>query len=758
MYIEYRDSSVFSFLIKPFRAGSPQDFEGLSCVLSAYHQQPCASHDCAAPCHCAPERCMASLALEQGVGSPPHGEDREGGQNGSHGATVLRLCSGKRQVRKEMAGINQGTLGITSPGGATSEEMHDSCYDSPRGPGGQSSLPVRSPRPARADSSATFLSFASAPLGSDEATRDLRNNHISNDCHSSMTRLEEEEPEGEEKVAWARGEVMRMVEARFRTLEDRLLQRLEQQIENVRDRALDVERVQSLVDKNIDMYHSHLQELLPARPDTQLDMERVQDLIDHSLDVYNVHVEEKILLDRSHRGAAGAVDEVEILEAKAQDCIQYIDNLEQTVMSLCTALRSKEEEIRIMEHRVIDGVDTARVHSPRSVALSPRTPSCSFAGTLEEELSKTKVLLELSKSQKELADQWAAFFREKHDHAVEIIRARSAAERSLFFPWREVVLVIALVLALSPQNGPPVESMRSLSLVNAPSEMAKSAFPNLLGLAAWGLSKMRNEPKRHVILASHAAEVDQKWTATEVANKLLSWSEVVPARHTLDVLGGKALQEIDDFTAEDVTKTLAAYQKLGKPEPKLQEALKKQARAQVGSFNPDQVSMTLDSLSAFGEMPRPQRVLNLRSAWRLIMAGWRHGKTVKTVETPRYFVTAQDVASMIWELAAKGRNPPQELLEAMRKCFIEVNADFSAEELEKTLWAFAELQEAPGPELMTALRTRAVAVSRTFTAPRARRMMQSFAKLGKRLACPHPSLMFPYLPVRPLPGLQHKRI
>jgi hypothetical protein len=128
------------------------------------------------------------------------------------------------------------------------------------------------------------------------------------------------------------------------------------------------------------------------------------------------------------------------------------------------------------------------------------------------------------------------------------------------------------------------------------------------------------------------------------------------------------------------------------------------------------------------------------------------------VETPRYFVTAQDVASMIWELAAKGRNPPQELLEAMRKCFIEVNADFSAEELEKTLWAFAELQEAPGPELMTALRTRAVAVSRTFTAPRARRMMQSFAKLGKRLACPHPSLMFPYLPVRPLPGLQHKRI
>jgi len=702
-------------------------------------------------------RCMANFALEQGVGSPPHGNraaDSEGGQDESHGATVLRLCSGKRQSRKEMAGINQGTLGLTSPRGATSEEMHDSCYDSPRGPGGQSSLPVRSPRPAhvRSPRPARADSFASAPLGSDEATRDLRNNHISNVCPLSMTRLEEEE--GEEKIAWARGAVMRMVEARFKALEDRLMQCLEQKIENVRDRALDAERVQSLVDKNIDVYHSHLQELLPARLDTQLDIARVQDLIDHSLDVYNAHVEEKILLDRSHRGAAGAVDEVETLEAKAQDCIQYIDNLEQTVMSLCTALRSKEEEMRIMEHRVIDGVDTARVHSPRSVALSPRTPSCSFAGTLEEELSKTKVLLELTKSQKELADQWAALLREKHDHAVEIMRARSAAERSLCFPWREVVLVIALVLALCPQSGPPVESKRSLSLVSAPS-MAKSAFPNLLGLAAWGLSKMRNEPKRHVILASHAAEVDQKWTATEVANKLLSWSEVAPARNTLDVLGGKVLLEIDDFTAEDVTKTLVAYQKLGKPEPKLQEALKKQARSQVGSFNPDQVSMTLDSLSAFGEVPRPQKVLDLRSAWRLIMAGWRHGMTVKRDENLRYFVTAHDVAAMIWELAANGRNPPQELLESMRKCFIEVNADFSAKELEKTLRAFAELQEAPGPELMTALRTRAVAVSRTFTASSAKRMMQSFAKLGKRLACPHPSRMFPHLPARALPGLQH---
>ena len=129
--------------------------------------------------------------------------------------------------------------------------------------------------------------------------------------------------------------------------------------------------------------------------------------------------------------------------------------------------------------------------------------------------------------------------------------------------------------------------------------------------------------------------------------------------------------------------------------------------------------------------------------------------TVQRDENLRYFVSAHDVAAMIWELAANGRNPPQELLESMRKCFIEVNADFSANELEKTLWAFAELQEAPGPELLTALRTRAVAVSRTFTASSAKRMMQSFAKLGKPLACPHPSLMFPHLPARPLPGLQH---
>jgi len=661
----------------------------------------------------------SSVELGEQGSSVWSGEDARAAPGEPHGATVRRLCAGKRNVKPSikltaMAGINPDTLGLVSPRGCATEEMHD-CYESPRGPGGGSSLPMRSPRPSRGES-----------FTSDEA----------------MTRLDEEVVTELDEKSARDEDLMSMLDAKFAALEERLLQNLEKKMEKIGDQALDLERVQSLVDRNIDIYHSHLQELLPAKPaDTQLDVERVQDLIDQSLDVYNSHVVEKILHGRSQQIAAHEGDEVEMLEAKAENCITYMDNLEHTVMSLRTALQSKDEEMRSM---LDEQKETGRpgLRSPRSVALSPRTPSCSFAGTLEEELTKTKIQLEQAKSQKELADQWSAFLREKHDNAVEMMRAARTSERMC--SWRDMVLVVALVLALCAhlQSGPPTQAS-SMALASA-SSMAKFAFPNILGLAAWGLSTlaMTLAPKRPAIQSSRAVMVDQNLTAAEVANTLLSWSEVVPAPNMLEVMGGKALKVVENFTAEDVTKTFVAYRQFGKtPEPVLYKALTTQARTQVGSFDDNQVSLTLNSLSALGEVlpkPRPQTLLKPQSVWKLMTAGWRLGNRggLKKNGQIRYFVTAHDVAAMILDLVVIGRKPPQELLESMRKCFIEVNAHFSAEEIEKTLWAFAELQEAPGPALLNALRARAVTVARSFTAPEAKQMMLSFAKLGTHLFCP----------------------